>query len=76
MLRYILKRILQAIPLVIVITMICFLLIQLAPYDAVDAIITPDMTKEEVESRKEAYGLNDSIPIQYLNWFSNILRGD
>lgn len=76
MLRYIFKRILQAIPLVIVITMICFLLIQLAPYDAVDAIITPDMTKEEVESRKEAYGLNDSIPVQYLNWFRNMLCGD
>lgn len=76
MFRYILRRILQAVPLLILITMICFLLIQLAPYDAIDSIITPDMSKEEVESRREAYGLNDSIPTQYIRWFRNIIRGD
>ena len=43
MLKYIGKRILQAIPLLFVITVICFTLINLAPYDAVDSIITPDM---------------------------------
>ena len=49
MLKYIGKRILQAIPLLFVITVICFTLINLAPYDAVDSIITPDMTQEEIE---------------------------
>ena len=76
MLSYIFKRLIQAVPLVILISMICFLFMQLAPYDAVDAIITPDMSKAEVESRKEAYGLNDSIPVQYMNWLRNLLRGD
>ena len=34
MLKYIVKRILQAVPLLILVTMICFTLINLAPYDA------------------------------------------
>ena len=44
MLKYIIKRIAQAIPLLILITVICFVLINMAPYDAVDAITTPDMS--------------------------------
>ena len=45
--KYIVKRILQAIPLLLIITFICFMLINLAPYDAIDSITTPDMTKQE-----------------------------
>lgn len=76
MLKYIGKRILQAIPLLFVITVICFTLINLAPYDAVDSIITPDMTQEEIEYRKEEYGLNDPVVVQYGKWLLNLLQGD
>lgn len=67
---------LQAIPLLFVITVICFTLINLAPYDAVDSIITPDMTQEEIEYRKEEYGLNDPVVVQYGKWLLNLLQGD
>ncbi len=76
MLKYIIKRIVQAVPLLIVITIICFILINLTPYDAVDAITTPDMSKAEIEARREEYGLNDSIIVQYIRWFKNFIRGD
>ena len=52
--RYIVKRILQAIPLMIAITALCFVLIDLAPYDAVDSLITDKMTKEQIEQKKSA----------------------
>ena len=76
MLKYILKRILQAIPLLILITVLCFALINLAPYDAVDAITTPDMSAAEIEMRREAYGLNDPVYVQYFRWLNNILHGN
>lgn len=76
MLKYIVKRILQAIPLLLLITLICFTLINLAPYDAIDSITTPDMTKAEVEAKREAYGLNDPMIVQYGRWVVNILKGD
>lgn len=76
MLKYIGKRILQAIPLLFLITIICFGLINLAPYDAVDSIITTDMTQAEVEAKKEAYGLNDPVIVQYGRWLGNIVQGN
>lgn len=76
MIKYIVKRIIQAIPLLLLITIICFSLINLAPYDAVDAITTPNMTAAEIEMRREAYGLNDPVYIQYLRWLNNILHGN
>lgn len=76
MLKYIAKRILQAIPLLLLITVICFSLINLAPYDAVDAITTPNMTAAEIEMRREAYGLNDPTYVQYFRWLNNVLHGN
>ena len=76
MLKYIVKRILQAIPLMIAITALCFVLIDLAPYDAVDALITDKMTKEQIAERREAYGLNDPVYVQYIRWVQNVCKGD
>ncbi|EOS82052.1 hypothetical protein C817_00106 [Dorea sp. 5-2] len=76
MLKYIIKRILQAIPLLLLITLICFTLINLAPYDAIDSITTPEMSKAEVEAKREAYGLNDPMIVQYCRWVGNVLKGD
>ena len=76
MLKYILKRILQAIPLLILITVICFALINLAPYDAVDAITTPDMSAAEIEMRREAYGLTDPLYVHDFRWRNTSLHGN
>lgn len=76
MLKYIVKRILQAVPLLILVTMICFTLINLAPYDAVDALRTDSMTEEELEAKREEYGLNDPIPVQYVKWLGKIVQGE
>lgn len=46
--KYIAKRLLQAIPLLLVISFIVFSLIQLAPFDVVDTLTTPNMTQEQI----------------------------
>ncbi len=76
MLKYILKRVLNAIPLIIIITVIVFTLIQLAPYDAVDSITTPSMSPSQIEAMKEAYGLDKPEAVQYFYWLKNVLQGD
>ena len=76
MLKYIIKRVLQAIPLMIAITALCFLLIHLSPYDAVDSLITDKMTNEQIEQRREEYGLNDPVYVQYFKWVMNVCKGD
>lgn len=76
MFRYILKRILQIIPLLIVISFIVFSLIYLAPFDAIDAITTPNMSPHQVELLKAKHGLDKPFLMQYLYWVKNILQGN
>lgn len=76
MLKYLVKRLLQAVPLLILITMLCFTLINLAPYDAMDAKVTDKMTPAQIEEMREEMGLNDPIPVQYLRWVKGLLQGD
>ncbi|MBQ8598781.1 MAG: ABC transporter permease, partial [Oscillospiraceae bacterium] len=76
MLKYLVKRLLQAVPLLILITILCFTLINLAPYDAIDAQVTEDMTAEDVARLREESGLNDPVPVQYIRWVGNVLQGD
>ena len=76
MLKYLVKRLLQAVPLLILITMLCFTLINLAPYDAMDAKVTDKMTPAQIEQMREEMGLNDPIPVQYLRWVKGLLQGD
>ena len=68
MLKYLIKRILQAVPLLLLITILCFILIDLAPYDAIDARINDKMTPAQIAHLKEEAGLNDPMPVQYLRW--------
>lgn len=76
MAKYLIKRILQVIPLVLIISFIVFSLIQLAPYDAIDAITTPNMSQESIDMMRERYGLNQPFLVQYFLWLKQIIRGD
>lgn len=76
MAKYILKRVLQAIPLILFISVLTFLLIQLAPYDAVDTITTPEMSASQVAARKAEFGLDKPIYVQYGMWLKNTLTGN
>ena len=75
MAKYILKRTLQAIPLLLIISIICFALIQLAPYNAVDAMTTPRMPIETVNLIKAKYGFDKPAYVQYFLWLKGIFSG-
>lgn len=76
MIQYIVRRLLQMIPLIIGISFIIFGIFALAPGDFVDANATPGMTAERKAELKELYGLNGSIPERYVKWASRAVRGD
>jgi len=73
--KYILKRILQAIPLLFIISIICFAFIKLAPYNAIDAMATPNMPEETVNLIKAKYGFDKPAYVQYFLWLKGILSG-
>jgi peptide/nickel transport system permease protein len=71
-----LKKILTAIPVLLVVSIVLFLLLNVMPGDAADSMSTMDATAEEVEALRESLGLNDPMYIQYLRWLKNVLKGD
>ena len=75
MTKYIVKRILQAIPLILLISIICFTLIQLAPYNAIDTMITPKMSQETVDLFKAKYGFDKPAYVQYFLWLKGVVSG-
>ena len=76
MAKYIIKRTLAAIPMVLIITEICFTLMNLAPYDAIDAMTSPKMPPETVALIKAKYGYDQPVYIQYLRWVDGMLNGN
>lgn len=76
MTSYILRRLLQAIPTVIGVTLISFLLMQLAPGDPVTLMtFNPSNTAEDRERLRHEFCLDRSIPEQYLIWVFGDLEG-
>ncbi|WP_042679031.1 ABC transporter permease [Anaerosalibacter massiliensis] len=76
MARYTVRRIIQAIPILIFISFISFFIIRLTPGDPVKVFITPQMTHEQIERTRANLGLDKPIYVQYFYWIKNILRGD
>lgn len=76
MAKYILKRILTAIPMVLIITILCFTLMHMAPYDAVDAMTTPKMSQETIAMIKAKYGYDRPLYEQYFRWLGGMLSGN
>lgn len=83
MLRYIVKRILQMIPILFMISIISFIIIQLPPGSYLNTLIAQMRTTgdeidlELIEALKIRYSLDKPVYVQYLNWMKGILtRGD
>lgn len=77
MFKYLLKRILIAIPIFIGITAIVYTLSCLAPGNVVDVLASQNnMTKEAYEAAVIKYGLDQPIIVRYLHWLVNLLHGD
>ncbi|UII57553.1 ABC transporter permease [Cytobacillus spongiae] len=74
--KVIIKRLLNAIPLLFIISILAFMLIQLAPGDPIQSFVTPDMNAEDVERVRKSLGLDEPIHIQYWMWLQNIFAGN
>lgn len=78
MLRYIIKRILGIIPILIGITIISFLVIRLAPGKPTELMMqmNPKAALEAQERIEKIFGLDKPLHIQYIKWFKNSLKLD
>ncbi|GLQ57857.1 ABC transporter permease [Devosia nitrariae] len=76
MTAYIIKRLLTAIPVIIGLSVIVFLIMAMIPGDPALAILGSYATPENVERINRDLGLDRPLPEQYLIWITNLLQGD
>ena len=77
MLKYIIKRILYLIPILIGVSIIIFALKTFTPGDPARQILGNSATEEQVQEKREELGLNDPVYVQYFNYVKGIVtRGD
>lgn len=74
--KYILKRIAELIPVLLLVSMFSFYLVNVAPGDPAQSYRNPDMTEEQFMELKEKLGLNESLHIQYVKWLGRVLQGN
>ena len=73
---YIGKRLLVAIPTLLIISIFVFSLQKLLPGDPVLAMVGEERDPATIEFLREKYRLNDPVPLQYVNWLGGVVTGD
>ena len=73
---YILRRTLLLIPIFFIISVVVFSLIHMVPGDPIDSLLGPGSTAADKVELTKAYGLDKSLPVQYLVWLKKFLTGD
>lgn len=77
---YIVKRTLSAVPLLLLISFLCFVFINLIPSDPAEVALrvrqTPVITEEAIRQVREEMGLNDPYLVRYFRWVFNCMRLD
>ncbi|MFV0534303.1 MAG: ABC transporter permease [Cumulibacter sp.] len=76
MFRLAVRRLLYSIPILIGVSIICFLLMNVLPGSAAGGLINDQMTDAEKYAAEDRLGLHDPLPIRYWDWLVNIFQGD
>lgn len=75
--KFIFKRILQGIPIIIIVSLISFFLIRLSPVDPLAELkMNPSISKQTIEAEKVRLGLDKPIIVQYFIWGKNFIKGN
>jgi peptide/nickel transport system permease protein len=76
MLIFLARRILSTVPVLVIVALIVFLMLRLAPGDPAAAIVGDSGTSENIAKVREQLGLNESLPVQFLHWSGRLLQGN
>src|SRR5918994_575882 len=76
MTRYLVRRVLAAIPVMVLVATAVFLLLFLTPGDPAAVILGPDAQPAQIEELRERLGLNRPWYVQLFSWYGRLLQGD
>lgn len=82
MVKYIIRRLLQALLIVVLVSMVVFTLIRMLPGDPIQIVVSQRVMNdarvdpEMYERLKHEYGLDRPVPVQFVRWFGQVITGD
>jgi peptide/nickel transport system permease protein len=76
MAEFVLRRLLSAIPVLLLVTLISASIMHLVPGDPAIIIAGQGASDAEVQQVRQALGLDRSFPVRLLDWYRGLLRGD
>lgn len=76
MLLFACRRVIQGIPILLGVSLIAFALMQLLPGNPVDLMLPSEAPASVIAKVKAEFGYNDPLPIQYVKWLGQVLRGN
>lgn len=76
MFTYIARRVAGTIPVIILISLLVFMLVQAAPGDPADLLLSDEASKEDIEEARKRWGLDQPVYIQYGKFFLAAMQGD
>src|ERR1700689_3233221 len=76
MLIFPIRRLLQAIPILIGVSLVVFGLVHIVPGNPIDMLMPPEASPEVIAQMKAAFGFDKPLYVQYLLWLSRALHGD
>ncbi len=76
MYRYVIKRLLLMIPVIIGVSFLVFFIMDMAPGDAVDVLAPEGATAEDLEAIRHDLGLDKPVVVRYIDYMAGMLRGD
>ena len=76
MARTVLFRLLYALPIAFGVSLVCFMLVYIAPGDPLQTVLPPDATAEQMEIVRRAYGFDKPLPVQFANWVWRAAHAD
>ena len=75
--RYVIRRLIQAVPLLLGISVVAFAVVRAAPGGPLSAYeADPATTEADMERLRHAFGLDQPLPVQYVNWLIRFVAGD
>jgi len=76
LLKFVIKRIFAAMLQLFVVMTLIFFMVRIIPGDPATQILGEDARIEDIEMLREQMGLNDPIPVQYVKYLKDVVRGD
>lgn len=74
--NYLIRRLFQIVPTLLMITLVVFIMMRSIPGDPVVALLGDAYTQEDAAAMREAYGLERPVLVQYVVWLGKLVRGD